>query len=245
MNQPLAESGAATIAERLRRLDWTRIEQSLDAVGYAHTPPLLTPGECADLVASYPHDQNFRSRVVMERHRFGIGDYAYFARPLPPVVRELRTHAYRRLAPIANRWAAALRMPQRFPAALAAFLRVCHTRGQTKPTPLLLHYEAGGYNCLHRDLYGDVAFPLQLTVFLSRPDVDYRGGAFLLVEQRPRAQSVGEALTPQLGEMVIFATRDRPIAGKRGAMRAGVRHGVARVTFGARYTLGVIFHDAR
>jgi uncharacterized protein len=233
------------IRERLARLDWTRVEQSLDAIGYAQTAPVLTPQECADLVALYPHDRRFRSRVVMERHRFGMGDYAYFARPLPPLVRDLRTHAYRRLAPIANRWAVALRTPLRMSGALAAFLRLCHARGQTKPTPLLLHYEAGGYNCLHRDLYGDIAFPLQLTVFLSRPGIDYGGGAFLLVEHRPRAQSVGEALTPQLGEMVIFPTRERPVSGKRGAARASVRHGVARVTCGSRYTLGIIFHDAR
>src|SRR5262249_43238816 len=154
-----------------------------------------------------------------ERHRFGVGDYAYFTRPLPPIVRDLRTHAYRHLAPIANRWARALRAAWQFPQTLQAFSRFCHTRGQTKPTPLLLHYEAGGYNCLPRDLYGEVAFPLQLTVFLSRPAVDYQGGAFLLVEQRPRAQSIGEALMPQLGEMVIFPTRDRPVAGKRGYAR--------------------------
>ena len=233
------------LRERLRRLDWRAIEASLFERGYARTSRVLTPRECRDLVALYPDDRRFRKRVDMERHRFGVGDYAYFAHPLPAPVRELRASAYRHLAPVANRMAEALGRPTRFPPSLAAFRRVCARHGQTRPTPLLLRYAAGGYNCLHRDLYGEVAFPLQLTCFLSRPGRDYRGGAFLLVEQRPRAQSVGDALMPRQGEMVIFATAERPARGARGFVRTSVRHGVARLDHGSRYTLGIIFHDAR
>lgn len=236
---------AKSIRERLAGLDWEAMAVSLSELGYAQTPPVLTPAECAQLRATYPEDGRFRSTIDMARHRFGVGEYRYFAHPLPSVVRQLRTHAYPRLAPIANDWARALRQRTRFPSTLKRFLALCHARGQGKPTPLLLRYEAGGYNCLHRDLYGEVAFPLQMTVFLSQPEVDYGGGAFLLVEQRPRQQSKAEALTPRLGEVVFFATADRPVAGSRGFFRAAMRHGVSRVTRGCRYTLGVIFHDAR
>jgi hypothetical protein len=180
----------------------------------------------------------------MARFRFGEGEYKYFADPLPPVVAELRRHAYPPLAAIASDWEAALGRDRRYPPDLDGFLAVCAEHGQAKPTPLLLCYEAGGYNCLHQDLYGDVVFPLQLTCFLSRRGVDYTGGEFLLVEQRPRAQSRGEALAPEQGEIVIFTTRWRPVEGARGVYRAGVRHGVSRVRTGRRYTLGVIFHDA-
>jgi hypothetical protein len=240
-----ARAGSPSLGGRLRRLDWRAIETSLFERGYARTPRLLTSRECRDLVALYPDDRRFRKRIDMERHRFGVGDYAYFADPLPEPVRELRTAAYRHLAPVANRMAEALARPMRFPPSLAAFRRLCARHGQTLPTPLVLRYAAGGYNCLHRDLYGEVAFPLQLACFLSRPGRDYTGGAFLLVEQRPRAQSVGEALMPRQGEMVIFATSERPARGARGFVRTTVRHGVARLERGARYTLGIIFHDAR
>jgi len=180
----------------------------------------------------------------MARHRFGVGEYRYFAAPLPPLVQELRGRVYPRVAPIAQGWSGALGEDRRFPSTLAGFLSLCRRAGQTRPTPLLLRYEAGGYNCLHRDLYGKIAFPIQMTVFLSRPGRDYEGGAFLLVEQRPRQQSRGEALLPAQGDGVLFATADRPVAGSRGYFRAGMRHGVARITRGERYTLGVIFHDA-
>jgi hypothetical protein len=233
------------IAERLRRLDWNAIGSSILERGYARTRPLLTPAECNDVVALYPDDANFRKRIDMERHRFGVGDYAYFADPLPPLVRELRCHGYRHLAPLANRMAEALGQPGRYPRSHAAYRRACAERGQTRPTPLVLRYGAGGYNCLHSDLYGDMVFPLQLACFLSRPGVDYEGGAFLLVEQRPRSQSVGDALQPDQGEAVIFATSERPSRGKRGFVRTHMRHGVARLTRGSRYTLGIIFHDAR
>jgi len=233
------------IRERVEGLDWGGIEKALWDVGYAKTPPLLTPEECAELVALYPDDSRFRSRIDMARYRFGVGDYKYFARPLPPLVEALRVHAYPHLAAIANRWMAALGVPERYPTDLTDLLARCRRHGQTKPTPLLLHYEAGGYNCLHQDLYGEVAFPLQLTGFLSRGGADYTGGEFLLVEQRPRAQSRGEVVPAEQGEIVVFATRYRPVAGARGHYRASVRHGVSRVLSGSRYTLGVIFHDAK
>jgi hypothetical protein len=236
---------APGIEARLGALGWAAIEASLWDRGYARTPPVLTPEECAGLVALYGEEGRFRSRIDMARYRFGVGDYKYFAHPLPPLVAAIREHAYPPLRAIADRWQAALGVRDRYPADLAGLLARCRRHGQTKPTPLLLHYEAGGYNCLHQDLYGDVAFPLQLTAFLSRPGIDYTGGEFLLVEQRPRAQSRGEAIATEQGEIVIFATRDRPVEGTRGYYRAAVRHGVSRVHTGSRYTLGVIFHDAR
>ena len=233
------------IATRLGRLDWEAIERALWDWGYARTPPVLTPVECAELVALYTDETRFRSRIDMARFRFGVGDYKYFAAPLPELVRELRIHAYPPLAQVANRWERALGSRRQYPPDLEGLLAVCRRAGQTKPTPLLLHYEAGGYNCLHQDLYGEVAFPLQLTCFLSRPDADYEGGEFLLVEQRPRAQSRGEAMRTEQGEIIIFTTRHRPVAGARGYFRAAMRHGVSRVRRGSRYTLGVIFHDAK
>ena len=233
------------LAQRLAALDWDALEQSLWARGYAKTPPVLTPEECAELVALYGERERFRSRVEMARYRFGEGDYQYFADPLPPVVHALRTHAYPSLAAIADRWETSLGTGITYPPTLAALKAHCREHGQTKPTPLLLHYEAGGYNCLHQDLYGDVVFPLQITAFLSRRDVDYEGGDFLLVEQRPRAQSRGESIATEQGELVIFATRHRPVKGARGWHRTALRHGVSTVTRGTRYTLGVIFHDAK
>jgi hypothetical protein len=231
--------------ERLAVLDWRAIEASLFERGFATTPPLLDAAECAELIGYYADPRRFRKIVDMERHGFGVGEYKYFGAPLPPRVASLRGEAYRRLAPIANRMEQALRRPARWPASLADLHRLCAERGQRLPTPLLLHYTSGGYNCLHRDLYGPVAFPLQLACFLSEPGRDYQGGAFLLVEQRPRSQSAGEALLPRRGEAVIFATAERPRRGARGFHRAGLRHGVATVTGGERWTLGVIFHDAR
>ena len=233
------------IAERLRRLDWKAIEGSLWEHGYAKTPPILTAEECAELVALYGDDGRFRSRVDMARYRFGVGEYQYFAVPLPAVVESLRVHAYPFLAPIAGRFMEALGSRERFPPDLKGFLTRCARSGQRKPTPLLLRYEAGGYNCLHQDLYGDVVFPLQLTCLLSRRGADFEGGEFLLVEQRPRAQSRGEGVPLEQGEAVIFATRHRPVAGARGYYRANLRHGVSRVLSGTRYSLGVIFHNAK
>jgi hypothetical protein len=233
------------IRERLRALDWHGIEDRLSERGFARVPALLTAEECRQLVALYPDDTRFRSRVQMERHRFGVGDYSYFSRPLPTLVRDLRTHTYRRLAPIANRWSAQLRGHERFPSTLKSFLAHCHAHGQRRSTPLLLRYARGGYNRLHRDLYGDIAFPLQLTCFLSRPRIDYAGGEFLLIEQVPRTQLRGDAINPERGDMVVFPAADRPVPGRRGFLRASIRHGVSRVTRGSRFTLGIIFHDAR
>lgn len=234
-----------TVKERLARLDWSALEQSLWERGYAKTPAMLTAKECSDLTALYTDDTKFRSRVDMARYRFGIGAYKYFADPLPPLVQTLRTHLYPPLAAIANRWREALRLPQQYPADLSTLLAQCRQHGQTKPTPLLLRYEAGGYNCLHQDLYGEVVFPLQLACVLSRRDHDYTGGEFLLLEQRPRAQSRGEAITLDQGEIILFTTRYRPARGVRGYYRATVRHGASTVLSGSRYTLGVIFHNAR
>jgi len=235
---------AQSIQHRLRQIDWAHVAQALDERGWATTPPLLTAAECAELIRLYPDARRFRSRVDMARFRFGEGEYKYFANPLPPVVRELRRHAYPRLAAIASAWEATLGTGRRYPPELDEFLAVCAEHGQMKPTPLLLRYEVGGYNCLHQDLYGDVAFPLQMTCLLSRPGVDFAGGEFLLVEQRPRAQSTGSVVPLERGQVVIFATRHRPVRGARGAYRVTLRHGVSRVASGERYTLGVIFHDA-
>lgn len=234
-----------SIRDRLAALDWREIGRALDDVGYARTPRILTEQECRDLVALYPDDERFRSRVDMERYRFGVGDYGYFAHPLPKLVRALRAHAYRRLAPIANAWAARLGESRRFPPSLSAFLDQCHAHGQTRPTPLLLRYRAGGYNCLHQDLYGEMRFPLQLTAALSRRGSDYTGAEFLLVEQRPRAQAKGHAIAVEQGELVIFPSAERPVAGKRGYYRARMRHGVSPLASGSRHVLGIIFHDAR
>jgi hypothetical protein len=233
------------IAKRLERLDWQAIEQALWDVGYAKTPAVLTPDECGELIGLYTDPTRFRRRIDMARHRFGVGEYQYFAAPLPPLVQALRLAIYPPLAAIANRWMEALRHPQRYPVDLPSFLALCQAHGQTKPTPLLLRYDVGGYNCLHQDLYGEIAFPLQLTGFLSRRDIDYTGGEFLLVEQRPRAQSRGEVVVTEQGEIIIFTTRERPAAGVRGYHRVQMRHGVSRIRSGLRYALGIIFHDAK
>jgi uncharacterized protein len=232
------------VEERLAALDWDGIERSLWGYGYARTAPVLTADECAELIAMYGERERFRSRVEMARFRFGVGDYQYFAAPLPPLVEALRVHAYPPLAGIANRWEEALGTVTRHPTTLAKLAALCRQRGQTKPTPLLLHYEAGGYNCLHQDVYGAVGFPFQIVFFLSRPGEDYDGGEFLLVEQRPRAQSVGQAIVGRRGELLVFTNRIRPARGARGFHRVNVRHGVSRVRSGTRYTLGIIFHDA-
>ena len=204
---------------KLANLNWDEIETSLWQCGYAKLPPLLTAAECAGLAALYPRRELFRSRIEMARYRFGVGDYQYFDYPLPEIVRELRARSYPPLAAIANRWAEALGGETRYPAGLDEFTAKCQAAGQNQATPLLLHYEAGGYNCLHQDLYGDVAFPLQLVSMLSDPQTDFTGGDFLLVEQRPRAQSVGHAIHAARGEAVIFTTRYRPVEGARGFYR--------------------------
>jgi hypothetical protein len=234
-----------SIKARVASFDWPRLERELDANGFALTGGVLTPDECAALIALYPQRERFRSRVDMARLRYGVGEYKYFARPLPKLVEQLRTALYGRLAPVANRWSKLLDDSQPYPASLSAFLKSCAEHGQARPTPLLLRYEAGGYNCLHQDLYGDLAFPLQFTCVLSRRGTDFEGGEFLLVEQRPRAQSRGEAIAMDQGEGIIFTNRYRPMAGARGHYRVNVRHGVSTLHNGERYSLGIIFHDAR
>jgi len=237
-------SPAGSIRDRLERLDWEALERSLWDWGWARTPPLLTAEECAELIGLFGDERRFRSRVDMERFRFGVGEYKYFAAPLPALVEALRARVYSHLVPIANRWEEALGTATRYPDDLADFLAVCARRGQAKPTPLLLRYGAGGYNCLHQDLYGAVAFPLQLTCALSGRGTDFIGGESLIVEQRPRAQSRGDAVALERGEGLVFATRHRPARGSRGHYRATLRHGVSRILSGERYSLGVIFHDA-
>lgn len=232
-----------TIHDRVEALDWTLLQHDVDTLGYARTPPILTPSQCEELSGVYEAG-TFRKRVDMARHQYGLGEYKYFDHPLPGVVADLRTALYPHLAAVANGWAKRLRGGENFPTTHAALLERCREHGQTKPTPLLLRYEAGGFNCLHQDLYGAVAFPLQVVILLSRPNVDFTGGEFLLVEQRPRAQSRGEAIAIGQGEAVIFTTRDRPVAGSRGFHRVNVRHGVSRIRSGNRLTLGIIFHDA-
>ncbi|MGB8681655.1 MAG: 2OG-Fe(II) oxygenase [Candidatus Binatus sp.] len=241
---PTPRKIGASIGERVAALDWKRIERDLDERGYATTGAMLRAPECAELVALYGDRDRFRSRVVMERHRYGVGEYKYFARPMPPLVEELRVAMYRKLAATANRWAERMRSRDSYPASLAEFLKVCAGHGQTRPTPLILRYEAGGYNCLHQDLYGEVAFPLQFTCALSQRGRDFEGGELLLVEQRPRAQSRGEAIALDLGEGIIFANRYRPAPGTRGYHRVNMRHGVSTIKSGVRYAMGVIFHDA-
>jgi hypothetical protein len=205
---------------------------------------LLRAAECAELIAMYGDRDRFRSRVVMERHHYGVGEYKYFARPMPSMVEELRVAMYRELAPTANRWGVRMRSRDSYPPSVAEFLKVCAAHGQTRPTPLILRYEMGGYNCLHQDLYGEVAFPLQFTCALSRRGRDFEGGELLLVEQRPRAQSRGEAIALDCGEGIIFANRYRPAPGTKGYHRVNLRHGVSTVKSGVRYAMGVIFHDA-
>jgi len=235
---------APSVPAPLAAIDWQLTAASLDERGYATTPPLLTAAECRALAALYAREDAFRSRVIMQRHSFGRGEYKYFRYPLPSTVEALRQAIYPHLAPIADRWRERLREEGRFPPSLAGYLEQCHKAGQQRPTPLLLKYEAGDYNCLHQDLYGDLVFPLQLTVLLSTPEDDFSGGEFLLVEQRPRAQSRGEVVPLRQGEAVIFPVHHRPVEGTRGPYRVTMRHGVSRLRSGERYTLGIIFHDA-
>lgn len=226
------------------RLDWTTLGAELDAHGCAPIPGLLTPDACEAAAALYDRDALFRSTVVMGRHGFGRGQYRYFAYPLPDLVQDLRAALYPPLAEVANRWNATLGLAERFPDDHAAYLARCHAGGQTRPTPLLLRYRAGDYNCLHQDLYGAHVFPLQVAVLLSAPGRDFEGGEFVLTEQRPRLQSRAEVVPLAQGYAVVFAVSHRPVAGARGPYRVNLRHGVSRLRSGSRHTLGVIFHDA-
>jgi hypothetical protein len=234
----------ADVGTRLTAHDWTTLAANLDAHGSSVIDRLLMPAQCRDLAALYASDDRFRSRVVMERHGFGRGEYKYLAYPLPELVAALRLALYSHLAPIANRWNADLDVGVRYPAAHPAYIAQCHAGGQTKPTPLLLSYGAGDYNCLHQDLYGEQVFPLQVTILLSAPDHDFAGGEFVMSEQRPRMQARPEVVALGQGDAIVFAVHHRPVHGSRGVYRVNMRHGVSRVRRGHRYTLGIIFHDA-
>jgi hypothetical protein len=225
--------------------DWDRITADLNAQGSAVLEGLLTPDECRQIAALYDKDDAFRSRVVMSRHGFGKGEYKYFAYPLPEPIAGLRMALYPPLAAIANEWNARMGIDMRYPDKHEDFLALCHKAGQRRPTPLLLQYGPGDYNCLHQDLYGDLAFPLQLTVLLSQPGADFAGGEFVMTEQRPRMQSRAEVVPLKQGDAVVFAVHHRPVNGTRGTYRVNLRHGVSRLRSGRRHTLGVIFHDAR
>jgi uncharacterized protein len=234
----------ADLTSRIAALDWLALSEDLGAGGHAIVPGLLDRAACDALAAMYAAAESFRSRVVMERHAFGRGEYKYFAYPLPALVDELRTALYPQLAPVANRWHAAMRLDVRFPDNHAEFLARCHAAGQVRPTPLLLQYGKGDHNCLHQDLYGEHVFPLQVAVLLSEPGRDFTGGEFVMTEQRPRAQSRATVLPLRQGDAAIFAVHHRPVQGTRGPYRVNLRHGVSTVRSGHRHTLGVIFHDA-
>ena len=229
---------------RVARYDWKTLSDELGGFGCAVIEKLLSPEECRLIAGLYPEEGHFRSHIHMARHGFGKGEYRYFRYPLPDLLRSLRTALYPRLAGVANDWNSRMGFDERYPAEHAAFLKQCHDQGQTRPTPLLLRYVPGDFNCLHQDLYGDIAFPLQLTCFLSRSGQDYEGGEFVLVEQQPRAQSKVEVIAASQGQILVFATRYRPVKGSRGYYRTNLKHGVSRIRRGTRFTLGVIYHDA-
>ena len=228
----------------MNTIDWGAAEAELDERGCALLPGFLSPADCAACVALYDEPARFRSKVVMQRHGYGRGEYQYFAYPLPEPIAALRAAAYPRLAPIANRWHRAMGLETRFPAEHADFIARCHAAGQRRPTPLLLRYREGDYNCLHQDLYGEQVFPLQIAVLLSEPGADFEGGEFVLTEQRPRMQSRPEVVPLRRGDAVLFAVNQRPVTGTRGIYRVAMRHGVSRLRSGSRHTLGLIFHDA-
>jgi hypothetical protein len=235
---------AQNIADRIESIDWSVIGATLDADGFAVIPGLLDADACRAIAALYPDDKKFRSHIHMARHGFGRGEYKYFAYPLPALIAEMRTALYPRLADIANRWNEALGEAMRFPADHAAFLKRCHGAGQKRPTPLLLQYVPGDYNCLHQDLYGEHVFPLQVAILLSQPGEDFSGGEFVITEQRPRMQSRASVAPLARGDAVVFAVHHRPVQGTRGVYRVNLRHGVSVLRGGQRHTLGIIFHDA-
>lgn len=234
-----------TIEERVAAVQWNEVLGDLDAEGNAVIEGILSPAECDAVRGLYQNEKLFRSHVVMERHGFGRGEYRYFSYPLPELITSMRTSLYPRLVPIANRWNEAMRINVRFPATHAEYIQRCHDAGQNKPTPLILKYEADDYNCLHQDLYGDHVFPLQFAVLLSEPDRDFTGGEFVMTEQRPRMQSRPMVVPLRKGDGVVFAVNHRPVRGKNSIYRVNLRHGVSRLRSGKRYTLGIIFHDAK
>jgi uncharacterized protein len=239
--QPIVRSAG----ERVDRYDWQALSTELNSYGCAVLDKLLTPDECRDIAALYPHEEHFRSHIHMARHGFGKGEYRYFKYPLPGLLAGLRTAFYPHLASVANTWNERMGLDQHYPRAHADFLKLCHDAGQTRPTPLLLQYVPGDFNCLHQDLYGDLAFPIQVAILLSEPGRDFTGGEFVLTEQRPRMQSRVEVVPLRQGDGVAFAVHNRPVQGTKGNYRVNLRHGVSRLRSGRRHTVGIIFHDAK
>jgi len=235
----------AESATEVERYDWDEIGATLNAFGAAVLPKLMTASECEDIAALYADEKHFRSHIHMARHGFGRGEYRYFKYPLPARIAALRTALYAQIAPFANAWNERMNIAVRYPQRHADYLKVCHEAGQTRPTPLLLQYGPGDFNCLHQDLYGELAFPMQITALLSKPERDFTGGEFVLTEQRPRMQSRVEVVPLQQGDAVLFAVHNRPVQGSKGAYRVNMRHGVSRIRSGRRHTLGIIFHDAK
>jgi hypothetical protein len=241
-----APASADTSAEaRVAAYDWQALTNELDSFGCVVLPKLLSPEECRDISALYPEESHFRSHVVMARHGFGKGEYRYFKYPLPDLLGGMRTALYPHWAGLANQWNARLGIDERYPNTHTVYLERCHDAGQTRPTPLLLQYVPGDFNCLHRDLYGDLVFPIQVAILLSEPGKDFTGGEFCMTEQRPRAQSRVEVVPLRRGDAVAFAVHNRPVQGTRGNYRVNLRHGVSRVRSGKRHTVGIIFHDAK
>ncbi len=241
----MGNSDETSVTHIVQSMDWKAIEQKLCNTGFVCVPKVLQAKVCEGLIQTYSIKDSFRKRIVMEQHNFGVGDYAYFAEPLPVLVAQLRTKLYERLALIANRMMEAMRQEHQYPKTLKQFSVQCQAHGQTQPTPLILHYKTGGMNRLHRDVYGPTVFPLQVMVMLSQTGRDFEGGEFVLVENRPRQQSFASVITPNQGDLVIFPGFERPYKGKRGMLRASIRHGVSRIHSGERWALGIIFHDAQ
>lgn len=239
------ETPTSPTLPRVEAMDWSGITTHLDGNGWAVLPELLSPDECRSLASLYGDDSIFRSHIIMGRHGFGRGEYKYFSYPLPDIVADLRTALYPQLMPIANQWNESMGINVRYPAMHADFIKRCHKAGQARPTPLLLQYAAGDYNCLHQDLYGEHVFPLQVAILLSEPERDFTGGEFVLTEQRPRMQSRAAVVPLRQGDAVVFAVHHRPVQGTRGTYRVNLRHGVSQLRSGHRHTVGIIFHDAK
>jgi uncharacterized protein len=245
MNATQSNGKTAELAARVEAVDWESIVNNLDNYGCAVVKDILTPKECRELSSLYDQDEHFRSRIVMARHGFGRGEYKYWSYPLPETIETLRTRLYPHLAGVANRWNQSMKIDVQYPETHAEYLEQCHKAGQLRPTPLLLQYDPGDFNALHQDLYGDLVFPLQIAFLLSSAGQDFTGGEFVLTEQRPRMQSRAEVAQLEQGDGVIFAVHHRPVQGTRGTYRVNLRHGVSRIRSGRRYTMGIIFHDAK
>jgi uncharacterized protein len=232
------------IQQRIDRLNWDKAAHDMNNTGYATLPGVLSAEECDAFISQYDDESLYRKKVIMERHQYGKGEYKYFSYPLPQLIQQLRETVYPKLVPIVNNWMQALNIASRFPATLDEQLALCHANNQVKPTALILKYVKGGFNALHQDLYGDIFFPVQMVIFLNEPGKDYEGGEFVLIEQKPRAQSKAIVLNPRKGDMLVFTTNFRPVSGTRGYYRVNMKHGVSEITEGKRHTLGIIFHDA-